>query len=102
MNNDIVLCWVPSHICIPRNETVDIQAKASLALDQTCFKIPFSDFKNSINNIYIYIFDQWQTSWNNKISNKLLEIKPTIGEYQSVVRNIRKKVVLARIRLDHT
>ena len=37
------------------------------------------------------------------IGNKLLEIKPTIGEHQSVVRNIRKEeVVLARLRLGHT
>ena len=43
------------------------------------------------------------TSWNNSIGNKLLDIKPTIGEYQSVVRNIRKeKVVFARLRLGHT
>ena len=33
---------------------------------------------------------------------KLLEIKPVVGEYQSGVRNIRKEVVLARIRLGHT
>ena len=47
--------------------------------------------------------DQWQTSWNNSIGNKLLEIKPTIGKHQSVVRNIRKEgVVLARLRLGHT
>ena len=47
--------------------------------------------------------DQWQTSWNNSIGNILLEIKPTIGEHQSVVRNIRKEeVVLARLRLLHT
>ena len=42
-------------------------------------------------------------SWNNSIGNKLFDIKPTIGEYQSVVRNIRKEeVVLARLRLGHT
>ena len=47
--------------------------------------------------------DQWQTSWNNSIGNKLLEIKPTIGEHQSVVRYIRKEeVVLARLSLGHT
>ena len=34
--------------------------------------------------------------------NILLEIKTTIDEYQSVVRNIRKeKVVLARVGLGH-
>ena len=38
-----------------------------------------------------YILEEWQTSWNNSIGNKLLGIKPTIGEYQSVVRNIRRE-----------
>ena len=46
--------------------------------------------------------EEWQTSWNNSIGNKLLDIKPTIGEYQSVIPNIRKEVVLARLRLGHT
>ena len=63
---------------------VDQQAKTSLSLEPTSFKIPFSNFKPSIHK---YILDQWQTSWNNSIGNKLLEIKPTIGEHQLVVRN---------------
>ena len=72
---------------------VDQQAKSSLLLEPSSFKIPFSNFKSSINK---YILDQWQTSWINSIGNKLLEIKPTNGEHQSVVRNIRKEeVVLA-------
>ena len=65
---------------------VDKQAKTLLSLEPT-FKISFSNFKPSINR---YILEKWQTSWNNSIGNKLLDIKPTIGEYQSVVRNIRK------------
>ena len=92
---EIVLCWIPSHIGIQGNEMVDQQAETSLSLEPASFKIPFSNFKPSINK---YILDQWQTSWNNSIGNKLLEINPTIGEYQSVVRNIRKEeVVLARL-----
>ena len=78
---------------------VDKQAKTSLSLEPTSFKISFSNFKPSINK---YIFEEWQTSWNNSIGNKLLDTKPTIGEYQSVVRNIRKEVVLARLRLRNT
>ena len=97
---EIVLCWIPSHIGIQGNEMVDKQAKSSLSLEPTSFKIPFSNFKPSINK---YILEEWQTSWNNSIGNKLLDIKPTIGEYQSVVRNIRREeVVLARLRLGHT
>ena len=99
---EIVLCWIPSHIGNQGNEMVDKQAKTSLSLKPTSFKIPFSNFKPSINK---YILEEWQTSWNNSIGNKLLDIKPTtcIGEYQSVVRNIRKEeVILARLRLGHT
>ena len=51
----------------------------------------------------LYFLEEWQSSWNNSIANKLLDIKPTIGKYQSVVRNIRKEeVVLAQLRLGHT
>ena len=97
---EIVLCWIPCHIGIQGNGMVDKQAKTSLSLEPTSFKIPFSNFKPSINK---YILDQWQTSWSNSVGNKLLEIKPTFGEHQSVVRNIRKEeVVLARLRLGHT
>ena len=78
---------------------VDKHAKTSLSLEPTSFKILFSNFKPSINK---YILEEWQTSWNNSIGNRLLDIKSTIGEYQSVVRNIRKEVVLARLRLGHT
>ena len=80
---EIVLCWIPSHIGIQGNEMVD-QAKTSLSLEPTSFKIAFSNFKHK------YILEEWQTLWNNSIGNKLLDIKPTIGEYLSVVRNIRK------------
>ena len=91
---------IPSHIGIQGNEMVNKQAKTSLTLEPTSFKISFSNFKPSINK---YILDQRQTSWNNSIGNKLLEIKPTIGEHQSVVRNIRREeVVLARLCLGHT
>ena len=79
---------------------VDKQAKTSLSLEPTSFKIPFSNFKPSINK---NILEEWQTSWNNSIGNKLLDKKPTIGEHQSVVRNIRKEeVILARLRIGHT
>ena len=68
---------------------VDTQAKTSLSLEPTSFKISFSNFKPSINR---YILDQWQTSWTNSIGNKLFEIKPTIDEHQSVVETLGKKL----------
>ena len=65
-NKEIVLCLIPSHIGLQGNEMVDKQAKTSLSLESTSFKIPFSNFKPSINK---YILEEWQTSWNNSIGN---------------------------------
>ena len=86
-------------IGIQGNEMEDKKAKTSLSLEPTFFKIPFSNFKPSINK---YILEEWQTSRNNSIGNRLLDNKPTIGGYQSVVQNIRREVVLARLRIGHT
>ena len=81
VNKGIALCWIPSHTGIQRNEIVDQQAKTSLSLEPASFKIPFSNFNHLSINI----------SWiNGKLHgitalDKLLQIKPTTGEHQSVV-----------------
>ena len=75
---------------------VNKQAKTSLLLEPTSFKISFSNFKPSLNKY-------GKLHGITALENKLLDIEPTIGEDQSVVRNIRKEeVVLARLRLGHT
>ena len=61
---------------------VDKQAKTSFSLEPFSFKIPFSNFKPSINKC---ILEECQTSRNNSIGNKLLDLKPNIGEHQSVI-----------------
>ena len=96
----IVYCWIPSHIGIRNNERVDKKAKESLNLQQTVFKIPFDNFKPFINR---YIFDKWQTSWNETPFKKLKGIKPVIKESKSIISNIRREeVVLTRLRIGHT
>ena len=45
-NKEIVLCWIPSHICIHGNEMVDKQAKTSLSLEPTSFKAINISWKN--------------------------------------------------------
>ena len=98
--NEIVYCWIPSHIGIAGNESVDQKAKDSLNLHPTNFSIPYANFKSFINR---YILNKWQILWNNSVGNKLLEIKPVIGQSQPVVRNVRQEeVVLARLRIGHT
>ena len=69
--NEIVYCWIPSHIGIAGNESVDQKAKDSLNLHPTDFSIPYGNFKSFINR---YILNKWQILWNNSVGNKLFEI----------------------------
>ena len=71
----IIYCWVPSHIGIYGNEKVDKNAKESLNLEETVFKIPYVNFKPFINE---YISDKWQTFWNGANFDKLREVEPIV------------------------
>ena len=63
-------------------------------------KIPFTDFKPSINT---FLRNKWQLSWNAAVLNKLHSIKPSLGEWQPNYRIDRKEeVTLARLRIGHT
>ena len=100
ISNEIIYCLIPCHIGIPCNVNVDPKAKESLNLHTRNFSIQVSNFKRYINR---YILNNWHTSWDNSVNNKLYEIKPNKESSQSVVRNIRlKEVVLARIGIGHT
>ena len=68
-------CWVPSHIDIYGNEKVDKNAKESLNLEESVFKIPYVNFKRFINE---YISNKWQTIWNGAKFDKLREVEPTV------------------------
>ena len=99
--NEIIYCWIPSHIGIAGNENVDQKPKDLTNLHPTNFLLPYSSFKPFINK---YVENKLQLLWNyNSLSNKLFEIKPVIGQSQPVVRNVRQEeVVLARLRIGHT
>ena len=71
-----------------------------MSLDISVFKIPYTDFKQGINKYFVQL---WQTDWNNKPTNKLNIVKPTLGD--TTLRNILKRrdeVVLHRARIGHT
>ena len=85
---EIVLCWIANHIGIQGNEMVDKQAKTSLSLEPTSFKITFSNFKPSINK---YILEEWQTSWNNSIENRLFEINQLLVNIIQLFNPLEKK-----------
>ena len=98
--NHIVFCWLPSHVGIKGNEKADIAAKSALTLNISDLKIPFTDFKPSINT---FVHNKWLMSWNAAVLNKLHSIKPSLGEWQPNYRIDRKEeVILARLRIGHT
>ena len=98
--NRIVFCWLPSPVGIKGNEKADIAAKSALTLNISNLKIPFTDFKPSINT---FVHNKWQMSWNAAVFNKLHSIKPSLGEWQPNYRIDRKEeVTLTRLRIGHT
>ena len=54
--NNIIFCWLPSHIGIKGNEKADIAAKSAFTLNISDLKIPFTDFKPSINT---FLRNKW-------------------------------------------
>ena len=67
---------------------VDKLAKTSLSLELTSLKIPFSNFKPSINK---YILEEWQTSWNNSIGNNFLTSNQLLVNINVLFETLEKK-----------
>ena len=74
------------------------QTTAMSALD--LHRVPYSDFKHKIHH---YILSPWQDDWNGAVANKLLSVKPVLGDWQTSYRRCRKdEIVLCRARIGNT
>ena len=98
---NIIFCWIPSHIGIPGNDTVDQAAKAALTLPTSPLTIPASDFRPVIRQ---YITNTWQQTWNTSQS-KLHQIQPVIPstsrlKHTSLSRH--DQIIISRLRIGHT
>ena len=75
--NNIIFCWVPSHVGINGNEKVDSAAKSALDLPRAKVGVPYTDLKYLINQC---IFSTWHDDWNGAVVNKLHSVKPVLGD----------------------
>ena len=98
--NDIIFCWLPSHINIRGNELADLEAKSALSLMIRNFKIPYSDFKSNIRQ---YINNKCESIWEKQTHNKLNEIKPYFDSKCAFSNYCRKEQTkITRCRIGHT
>lgn len=98
---NVTLCWVPSHVGIEGNERADAAAKR--ASSRPCTRrlpIPARDL---LPHLSLHLRNSWQRWWMTHTHNKLLEIKPEIGEWPCSSRRCRREeVALCRLRTGHT
>ena len=72
-------------------------AKSALDLPRVNVGVPYTDFKQHINQ---HILSTWQSDWNSAVANKLHSVKPVLGDWQSSYRQCKKdEVVLCRARI---
>ena len=97
----ISIVWIPAHVGISGNETVDKLAKAALMRAVSIGKLLcWSDLKCQVNT---YISSVWQESWDGEVRNKLHEVLPKLNESLSTDGTNRKnETVLCRLRIGHT
>ena len=99
-SNEILICWVPSHIGILGNEKADQAAKAALTHEIEHFYIPYSDYQQVIQT---YLIRKWQEDWDKLSNNKLYKHHPDLQEpHRSNYKKRREEVVMARLRLGHS
>ena len=63
------------------------------------FKILHTDLKMKMNK---YILQQRQQSWNNNENDKLLEIKPTLGEWKQSLKKTERGNYIVQTRRKTT
>ena len=99
-DKEILYCWIPGHVDIDGNEKADFFAKKALSKAITQHPIPHSDFKQTISD---FIFDGWQTQWNECENNKLHAILPIIKHNLLLKPKSRKdETVIHRCLIGHT
>lgn len=99
-NNEICFLWIPSHLNINGNETVDALAKNSLNENiSTEYKYNYSDYRQIIRK---YIFDLWNDMWQNNQTAKLYKIQKNVShKFNSSILSKQDFIRLNRLKIGH-
>lgn len=95
---DVVLCWIPSHSNIPKNDQADNFAKKSLLMSPIPnIPVPLTDLKNSLKSSFHDYWDQVP------FCDKLKSMQPSIQSLNIPNTLSRKdQVILTRVRSGHS
>ena len=102
IDKNIVFLWIPSHVGIEMNETVDNLAKN--AISEPLFKQFLFITKDLKSLVSSRINSAWNTEWEKEDSlNDLRKIKPTVKRW-SVNGWLDRKdsIIITRLRIGHT
>lgn len=98
-NKNVEFCWIPGHAGIHGNDRADSLAKLATSQPKQFIPIHYKDWYPIIKE---KITEKWNDEWKRS-RNKMLEIKPNVGEWAKEKYNNRKEqVVVNRLRCGHT
>ena len=97
----VELCWIPSHVGIRGNETVDMLAKRAINHEiDISIMVNYQDLFYDVNR---FMCKSFQNYWNNFTTCTIYPIKNTIGKTSLPINLPRKtETIFFRLRIGHT
>ena len=93
LDNEITICWIPSHIGLPGNEVVDSLAKAAIDSPDVDMVVPY-ELREAYSVIDRHIRSKWQESWNNERTGRHYHsIVPVVSNGSSIPPPSGKKIL---------
>ena len=99
-HQNIMLCWLPSHVCIKGKEAADRAEKDTLTSAVSITEVLAPDWKLKVMQFVQNIRNR---NWEEIQSNKLKEIVPNLKNTSNCNATIeRDEAVLTRLRIGHS